>query len=320
MTDAVTLAYDDPDPAATIRAGVVGLQPTDVIRNPGYPSTAFKIATFSVLREGVVVARVYQLHQFHVVTCAGSGIAPVASTTSASPPTLTATIDAPDDGSIPGLALSYGDASSKVGAQGGRWPGVDAFPMPLYIFDGSVAPGAVVSIAGNATDVTGHLEVLDQDLRQTGETISLDLGSGSADLPTTAGSYGLSLTGSWPRGTASFYVVVDIGDVAQPSTTPTPEVQATTALLKGTASQLACSAEDRMPIGVQGNVINQPAGESYVRVNITGILQSDVLQHTEIFGSTQGYWTVTRDGNVVAVIADPELEGFACRGSGIGGA
>ena len=77
---------------------------------------------------------------------------------------------------------------------------------------------------------------------------------------------------------------------------------------------------DRMPIGVQGNVINQPAGDSYVRVNITGILQTDVLQHTEIFGSTQGYWTVTRDGNVVAVIADPELEGFACRGSAVGGA
>jgi len=49
-----------------------------------------------------------------------------------------------------------------------------------------------------------------------------------------------------------------------------------------------------MPIGVQGNGINQPAGESYVRVNIAGILQTDQLSATEIFGSSQGFWTVTR--------------------------
>ena len=75
-----------------------------------------------------------------------------------------------------------------------------------------------------------------------------------------------------------------------------------------------------MPIGVQGSVVNQPAREWYVRVNIAGILQTDRLQHTAIFGFTQGYWTVVRDSKVVAVIADPEFEGIACRGSGIGAA
>ena len=108
------------------------------------------------------------------------------------------------------------------------------------------------------------------------------------------------------------------GTRADVGTTVTMIVSGTTALPDGTASDLACSDQNRMPMGVQGNVINQPVGESYVRVNIAGILHTDQLSHTAVFGSTQGYWTVTRDGKMVAVIADPELEGIACRGSRIG--
>ena len=78
MTDTVSLTFDDPHPAATIRATVAGLRPTDQIIHSGYPSTANKIPTFSVLRDDAVVARVYQLRQLHVVTCSESGIAPLA--------------------------------------------------------------------------------------------------------------------------------------------------------------------------------------------------------------------------------------------------
>jgi hypothetical protein len=87
-------------------------------------------------------------------------------------------------------------------------------------------------------------------------------------------------------------------------------------------SELACGQADQEGIGPHQNEILEPASASYIRVNISGILPSDVVEQAG-YPASQGdprFWRVVRDGEVLALIADPILQGQACRGSGIGGA
>ena len=123
---------------------------------------------------------------------------------------LTATLQAPADGTIPGLTLAYGTESHDYFAEGGKWPGVNGFDLPGFRFPVSVIPRTVLQVQGDASQVDGKLEVLDTDYRSTGKVLPLDLVAGSGTLPDEAGFYRLDLTGTWPQGTAEFFVVIQI--------------------------------------------------------------------------------------------------------------
>jgi hypothetical protein len=159
---------------------------------------------------------------------------PVASPSAEAEPgaaNLVATLNAPDDGSMPGLTFEYEGKRQNYFAQGGHWPGVNGFNQPLFSFLPALAPGTSIVIEGDASDITGKLEALDQDLRPTGDEVPLDLAAGSGTLPDTSGFYGLTLEGTWSRGSAAFYVVIQIGDpvvcmIAGENWELTPEQQA----------------------------------------------------------------------------------------------
>jgi hypothetical protein len=124
---------------------------------------------------------------------------------------LIATFDAPDDGSMPVLTLEFDGERRSYFAQSGQWPGVEGFPLPLLSFPAELPGGTELRVESDVSAVTGKLIVLDRQNRQTDEEIRLDLASGSASLPDRQGTYGLSLDGEWERGTAGFYVVIQVG-------------------------------------------------------------------------------------------------------------
>jgi hypothetical protein len=300
------------------------------------------------------------------------------------PDALVAALRAPEDGSMPGLTLAYGPREREYIAQGGEWPGVNAFPLPLFSFPDPLIPGAPLRIEGDAGSVEGELVVVRDEGSLSGETIRLDLTEGVAFLPTGAGFYELRLTGTWARGTAAYFVRIQIGELepVEPSSLPSVEpgvvpevigvgagdaikaltqagydvrseyvptdgvsagivvssdpspgtaldpgstvhlvVSGTTVALDGYLADLACSAGDMMPFAHTG-VVREPAGESYIRVNVSGIQPSDAL--VQVFAEPnddvgRGIWNLERNGQVLAVIDWETLQGIACRGSGVGG-
>jgi hypothetical protein len=150
----------------------------------------------------------------------------VASTSSPLPAgnagTVVATLDAPADGSMPALSLTYGDHTASFDAQDGRWPGVALSPIPLQVFDPRIEPGARIAVTGNAQSVEGTLWIADGDQNLTGQSIPLDLSAGSASLPDRPGFYRLTLAGSWPRGEAGFSVAITIGVPSTDAPPPPP--------------------------------------------------------------------------------------------------
>jgi PASTA domain len=124
---------------------------------------------------------------------------------------LTATLEAPRDGSMPELVLRYAGRTDSFHATDGEWPGVQGFPLPIQIFKGSVDPSATISVESDAESVEGRLFVADQDQRLTGESIPIDLSSGRATLPDDGGYFRLNLIGTWARGSAGFSVGITIG-------------------------------------------------------------------------------------------------------------
>ena len=311
-------------------------------------------------------------------------IVPVASPSPGPSGAVIATLDAPDDGSMPELTLTYGARSDDFFAQGGQWPGVNGFILPLLSFRWSITPGAPLRIEGDASSVEGRLVVSHEDGSLTDRSIPLDLVDGVAELPTEIGDYELQLTGTWPRGTAAYFVRIQIGEPEPVETSPNPSVEpgvvpdvaglgeadaikaldragyeifseyastdgvaagivvssdppggtnldpgatvhlvvsGITVAVDGYLTDLACSAGDMMPFAHTGGVL-EPAGESYIRVNVSGIEPSDVL--VQVFAEPnddvgRGIWNLERNGRVLAVIDWETLQGIACRGSGIGG-
>ena len=159
----------------------------------------------------------------------GSTLTPgtAASTTGSASP-LVATLNAPEDGSIPSLTLAYGDEQHDFIAEDGHWPGVSGFDQPGLVFPSALPPGTLVQIEGNASSVTGQVEVLDRNHGSTGDVLPLDLQAGSATIPVYAASYRLHLTGTWPQGTAEFFVMIDVqepsGATPSYSTSPNRDV------------------------------------------------------------------------------------------------
>jgi hypothetical protein len=140
---------------------------------------------------------------------------PAPSTSSLPPPSnaanLIARLEVPADGSMPRLSLTYDDHTTRFDARDGRWPGVTLSPSPLREFDPPIDPGANLVVHGDTKTVEGTLWISDADQNLTGQSIPLDVSSGSATLPEEPGFYRLTLAGTWPQGEAGFSVGIRVG-------------------------------------------------------------------------------------------------------------
>jgi hypothetical protein len=133
---------------------------------------------------------------------------------------LIARLEAPADGSMPRLSLTYDDHTTRFDARDGRWPGVTLSPSPLREFDPPIDPEGNLAVHGDTQTVEGTLWISDADQNLTGQSIPLDISSGSATLPTEPGFYLLTLVGTWPEGEAGFSVGITIG--SPPADWPPP--------------------------------------------------------------------------------------------------
>jgi hypothetical protein len=110
----------------------------------------------------------------------------------------------------------------------------------------------------------------------------------------------------WPNGSGDFTVSFEV--VGEPGTR---------------RIVLGCPAEDRVPFSTPDGPRILPGGSAYIRGNMAGSLQTDVIeQMTREPGGTsewEGVWQVVREGSVIAAVEFDSLRGVACRGSGIGG-
>ncbi|HEX6400452.1 MAG TPA: hypothetical protein VF108_08320 [Actinomycetota bacterium] len=87
--------------------------------------------------------------------------------------------------------------------------------------------------------------------------------------------------------------------------------------------ELDCPEEDRIAFATPDGPRILPGGSAYIRGNMAGFQQTDVIEQMtrEPGGSTEwdGTWQVVRGGSVIAAVEFGSLRGVACRGSGIGG-
>ena len=85
---------------------------------------------------------------------------------------------------------------------------------------------------------------------------------------------------------------------------------------------LDCPTEDRVPFSTPDGPRILPGGSAYIRGNMDGFQQTDVIEQMtrSNAGSSEwdGVWQVVRDGSVIAAVEFGTLGGVACRGSGIG--
>ena len=122
------------------------------------------------------------------------------------------------------LTLAYLDEDHRYVAQGGEWPGVNGFIMPLFSFPGELAPGLPIRIEGDAAEVQMWVESVGPAGQVTGERRRIDIVDGLGTLPDD-GSYQLGILGMWPRGTAEFFVHIQIGPAAVDEPSPLPEAE-----------------------------------------------------------------------------------------------
>jgi len=122
--------------------------------------------------------------------------------------------------------------------------------------------------------------------------------------PFYEGRDGFGASVRWADGEGDFIVTFEVnGD-------STPEVV------------LDCPPDDRVEFPTPDGPFILPGGSAFIRGNLAGFLQTDVIeQMTRRPGGASewdGTWQVVRQGAVIAAV-DFSLSGVACRGSGIGG-
>jgi hypothetical protein len=146
----------------------------------------------------------------------------------ASAPALVATLNAPLDGSTPGLSLSYGDFHKDFFAQGGSWPGLGAYDDIGQVFPAPLPSGAELRVDGDAQNVMAEI----RSELSLGPSISdLDLRNRVAALPDRPGRYLLTIKASWQQGTVVFPVTITIKTSADLPVVSPPEVPSATPAL-----------------------------------------------------------------------------------------
>jgi hypothetical protein len=165
-------------------------------------------------------------------------------TAPAIPDVLIATLEAPSDGSVPGLTLTYGDTSKDFFAQGGAWPGFEGYDGPRQVFPVAVAPGTSLRIEGNA-----HNWVVDIKLGGAADSRDFGPNDGLAMPLEEPGDYLVTFKGVWAEGTVAFPVEVMVRDVAvsaSPNEPSTPSPAATLPDLVGMTDQEAMLGLDAL--------------------------------------------------------------------------
>jgi len=207
----------------------------------------------------------------------------------ASTTSLQASLEAPPDGSIPSLTLAYGSTSSTFAATDGAWPGTNLSPQPPQTFDATIDPGAPLTLTTNARKVEGSLLI---EPRPTGQSVPLDLSSGSAVLPDQAGYYQLEIVGDWDNGKVGFGVRITIG--TPPSDWPPPAPTATIPDVVGVKLQQAFKV--LQDAGFASVSVVAPAGAPKTEITSGVVTAQDPAAGTDAEVTTTIKLTVSTSG------------------------
>ncbi|HXJ65347.1 MAG TPA: PASTA domain-containing protein [Actinomycetota bacterium] len=225
-------------------------------------------------------------------------VAPGPSTTVSapgSPTSLDASLEAPPDGSVPNLTLTFGSASSTFSPNVGGWGGANISSSPAQTFDATIDPGLPLTLTTNASGVGASLWIVDRDQSPTGQSIPLDLSSGSAVLPDQAGLYQLRIGGGWSEGKVDFSVGVTIGTPPNdwPPPVPTPSTAAVPDVVGLTLSQAQKVLTDA---SFESVYVVPPAGASKPEIIGGVVTAQDPAAGTETHVTTIIKLTVSTTG------------------------
>jgi hypothetical protein len=304
---------------AAIAERLLVLKASDEVVPPGYPEAARDAmlpSKVTVRRDGVIVAKLDVWlgtpARIEGVACSSAGIQPKKGAAIAMPPSPSA-IAAPEVVvQIEGLGRSERSRD---------------FPVMTMSFRGETALGCTEEFEWTAADGTR----LDEASGRSGSILvqcSYDplfvvpprtpivvLAESNTEVfvtrtttPLYTGIDDVGVSVTWPDGNAFFLAYFEVR-----YDEPVPR-----------NIVLDCSPSDRIPFPTPEGPFILPGGSAFIRGNMAGFLQSDVIeQMTKRDGSGaggwDGTWQVVRGGSVVADVEFPSLSGVACRGTGIGG-
>jgi hypothetical protein len=238
------------------------------------------------------VAGAFRRETASTIPAAGDFDTSSSASVAASTTSLQASLEAPPDGSIPSLTLTYGSTSSTFAATDGAWPGTNLSPQPPQTFDATIDPGAPLTLTTNARKVEGSLLIADQEPRPTGQSVPLDLSSGSAVLPDQAGYYQLEIVGGWDNGKVGFGVRITIG--TPPSDWPPPAPTATIPNVVGVKLQQAFKV--LQDAGFASVSVVAPAGAPKTEITSGVVTAQDPAAGTDAEVTTTIKLTVSTSG------------------------
>ena len=271
-------------------AAVPGILPTDVVREAGYPDgNGFKGGPlYTVLRDGRPLARLHipvevdRTWTLSVDACPGSGIGPDAGAASAGP--------TPDVAKV----------RCAIGTTEVRTPIVDAQPDGFHV-DVEHAEGVrYVVVASGSERERVFSEPVDEGSNSTSLTIPVRPGPSPLRIACRADPAAAGEDLSSDLDSGDLYLQDHAGSFLPYAPT--------------------CDSSEEVPL-VPPRTFLLPAGESYVRGNLSGILDSDTVERAGYLEGRgdEGPWRVVRHGEIVAQVEFPSLEGITCRGAGITG-
>jgi hypothetical protein len=271
-------------------AAVPGILPSDLVREAGYADgPGFKSGPlYTVLRDGRAVARlsipveVSGSWSVSVDACPGTGVGPDAPPGAAGPTPDTAVVRCVE---------SRTEMSTPI---------VNAQADGLHLeVENSGGAQAVTVVGGWERERTFTVPIADQGVRA------------SIVIPVRPGRVQISCrsNGETDPGDDPF---ADRGSDGL-------QLQDPTGFFLPYAP--SCYSSDELPLEPPDARI-LPSGEAYVRGNLSGIQADDVVERAGYLEGRgdAGPWRVVRDGEIIAQVDYPSLEGITCRGSGITGA
>ena len=268
-------------------AAVPGILPTDVVRVAGYADgPGFKSGPlYSVLRDGRTVARLHvpvevgSTWGVSVDACPGSGIGPDAPPGAAGP--------TPDTAVVRCLESRTEVATPIVATQ------ADGLHIEVQNPYGSQA---LVIVGGWERDRIFTIPIADQ--------------AASIVVPVRPGHVQFSCRSNAETGGNS--------DPYEDRHSDGLQLQDRSGHFLPYAP--GCDSSEEVPLEPPRDFV-EPAGESFVRGDLSGVLSSDTVERAGYLAgrNDEGPWRIVRDGEVVAQVEFPSLEGIVCRGAGITG-
>jgi len=268
-------------------AAVPGILPTDLVREAGYPDgPGFKSGPiYTVLRDGVAIARLHVPVEVRttwgvsVDACPGSGVGPDAPPGAAGPTPETAVVRC---------------LESRIEV---ATPTVNTQPDGLHV---------EVENAG------GSQRLVVVSVGERTRVFSFPIGAGSTTLVVPVNPGGVQIA---CRSNAE----------TDGSDDPFLDRHSGGLFLHDRGGYFVpyaptCDSSEEIPIEPP-KVVIRPRGEAFIRGNLAGILSSDSVERAGYLEGRgdEGPWRVVRDGEIVAQVEYPSLEGITCRAAAITG-